>query len=83
MRRNNVNLLKLFLGRWLYATPLDLEMLLSHLAAPVEEKTGSDRRQFGMQLLVLGADCQSTAASKNAHGTAFVAGPVCQEIARH
>ena len=56
VRRNNVNLLKLFLGRWLYATPLDLEMLLNHLAAPLEEKAGSERRQFGMHLLVLGAD---------------------------
>ncbi len=55
VRRNNVNLLKLFLGRWLYATPLDVEALLNHLAAPMEERGGSDRRQFGMQLLVLGA----------------------------
>ena len=55
VRRNNLNLLKLFLARWLYATPLDVEALLNHLAAPVEEKGGSERRQFGMQLLVLGA----------------------------
>ena len=55
VRRNNVNLLRLFLSRWLYATPLDLEALLKHLAAPSEEKAASDKRQFGMQLLVLGA----------------------------
>ena len=55
VRRNNVNLLRLFLSRWLYATPLDLEALLKLLTAPTEEKAGLDRRQFGMQLLVLGA----------------------------
>ena len=56
VRRNNINLLRLFLSRWLYATPLDLEALLKHLAAgPPDEKAALDRRQFGMQLLVLGA----------------------------
>ncbi len=56
VRRNNINLLSLFLSRWLYATPLDLEALLKHLAAgPPEEKGALDRRQFGMQLLILGA----------------------------
>lgn len=59
VRRNNVNLLRLFLSRWLYATPLDLEALLKHVGAPVEDKaeevTAKDKRQFGMQLLVLGA----------------------------
>jgi len=56
VRRNNINLLRLFLSRWLYATPLDLEALLTHLTAgPPEEKSALDRRQFGMQLLVLGA----------------------------
>ena len=57
---NNFNLLKAFLARWRYATPLPLDMLRGHLAAPLDGKTGRAafpivaRRRFGLQLLATG-----------------------------
>ena len=58
--KNNFNLIKAFLSRWRYATPLPLDVLRLHIAAPLDNKTGREafpvlaRRRFGLQLLATG-----------------------------
>ena len=58
--KNNFNLLKAFLARWRYATPLPLDVLRGHLNAPLDGKNGRDaapivaRRRFELQVLATG-----------------------------
>lgn len=58
--RNNFNLLKGFLSRWRYATPLPLDIVRRHIAASLDGKQGREallvlaRRRFGLELLATG-----------------------------